>query len=151
MTILAQVQSYFDRDGWDCRQVEGETILRMGYRAPDNQWSCYAETLEDDQQFVFYSIAPVEIGVKKRRLASEYLTRANFGLILGCFEMEWDTGLVRCKTSIDVEDDRLSYELFRPIVYANVFLMQRYLPGRQAVVYENVMPEQAIDQVEAAE
>lgn len=150
-TLFEQVQSYFSREEWDYQQLEGETVLRLGYIAPNNMWTCYAQVKEADAIFIFYSIAPVEIPVKKRRLASEYLTRANFGLVYGNFEMDFESGLVRYKTSIDVEDDRLSYELFRPVVWANIFTMERYLPGLQAVVYEDARPEDAIREVEAAE
>ena len=149
-TLFEQVETYFRRDGWPVERDAGEAILQTGYRGAGHAWTCYAHVLEEEQQFVFYSVAPVAIGEKKRRLASEYLTRANFGLVLGGFEMDLDSGLVRCKTSIDVEADRLSYELFRPLVYANVFLMERYLPGLLAVVDQNAKPQDAIDQAEAA-
>lgn len=149
-TLFEQVQSYFKREEWNFDFVEGETALQLGYIATDNAWTCYAQVLEEDSIFIFYSVAPLEIPVPKRRLASEYLTRANFGLQYGMFEMDLDSGLVRVKTSIDVEDDRLSYELFRPVVWANVFIMERYLPGLQSVVHENAKPEDAIQVVESA-
>jgi hypothetical protein len=120
--------------------IEGEVAM----------WRCFAEVIEEDALFIFYSVAPIEIPVKKRRLASEYLTRANFGLVYGSFELDFESGLVRGKTSIDVEDDRLSYELFRPVVWANVFMMERYLPGLQAVVLEVATPEDAIQAAELA-
>lgn len=47
-----------------------------------------------------------------RRLAlAEFLTRANYGLFIGNFEMDWQDGEVRYKTSIDVAGDRLSTAL----------------------------------------
>jgi hypothetical protein len=152
MTSLAkQIKGYFERDDWEYQELEGGKILRLGYRGANSQWICFAQIGEADSQFIFYSVAPLEIPSKLRRFASEYLTRANFGLVYGNFEMDFDSGLVRCKTSIDFESDRLSYELFRPVVWANVFLMERYLPGLQAVVLEGSKPEDAIQQVEAGE
>jgi hypothetical protein len=150
-TLFQQVQSYFDREQWAYEQVKGETALQLGYKAADNMWTCYAQVIEEDAMFIFYSIAPVEIPQKKWRLASEYLTRANFGLVYGNFELDFRSGLVRSKTSIDVEDDRLSYELFRPVVWANVFMMERYLPGLQAVILEGTSPEDAIQAAERTE
>ena len=149
-SLFEQVQSYFTREKWDFEKIEGETALQLGYVATDNMWTCYAQVLEDDAIFAFFSVAPIEIPMMKRRLASEYLTRANFGLMYGGFEMDFETGTVRYKTSIDVEDDRLSYELFRPVVCANVFMMERYLPGLQRVVYEDVTPQAAIEAAEKA-
>ena len=149
-TLFDVMVKYFERDGWPYEQVEGQTILRLGYRADEIAWTCYAQALLDDQQFAFYSIAPVKVSPARLARVAEYITRANFSLILGNFEMDWETGEVRYKTSIDVEDDRLSYALWRPVVYANVFITERYLPGLIAVVYEDAAPEVAIMQAEAA-
>jgi hypothetical protein len=147
-TLFEIVKGLFDQDKWNYEQVEGRDILKMGYKADNNAWTCYAQVLEDDQQFVFYSMAPAIVPRKKKWLALEYLARANFSLIVGNFEMDFDSGEVRYKTSIDVEGSTLTYELFKPIIYANLFLMERYLPGLQAVLFEEIMPRQAIEALE---
>jgi hypothetical protein len=147
-TLLETVKSFFDQDKWNYTQVEGRDILRMGYRAENNAWTCYAQVLEADQQFVFYSVAPVEVSREKRWLALEYLARANFNLIIGNFEVDFESGEVRYKTSIDVEGATFTYELFKPVIYANLFLMEKYLPGLQAVLFEDIRPRQAIEAVE---
>lgn len=152
-SLIEQIEEFFERDGWPVDRIEDETILHLGFRSEDtpNMWSCYAQTIEEDNQFIFYSAAPVEPQPEQFSAVAEYITRANYGLVLGNFEMDLESGMVRFKTSIDVEDDRLSYELWRPIVYANVYLMERYLPGLQAVVYEQMDPAEAIERTEAAE
>jgi hypothetical protein len=85
---------------------------------------------------------------EKKWPALEYLARANFSLIIGNFEIDFDSGEVRFKTSIDVEGDELTYALFKPVVYANLFLTERYLPGLQAVLFEDIMPRAAITAIE---
>ena len=83
------------------------------------------------------------------------MTRANYGLIIGNFEMDFSDGEVRYKTSIDVEDededDRLSVALIKNLVYANVLTMDRYLPGVMSIIYGDVSPAQAIAQMEEGE
>lgn len=150
--LFKQIQQYFKRDDWPFEVLAGEHALQLGFQSEEtpNAWTCVAQILQEDWQFVFYSIAPVVVPSTRRAAAAEYLTRANFGLTIGNFEMDWEDGMVRFKTSIDVEDDRLSYELWRPIVYANVFVMEHYLPGLQAVVLEDAMPEDAIRRIESS-
>jgi hypothetical protein len=53
-----------------------------------------------------------------------------------------------CKTSIDVEGDRLSAALIKQVVYTNVTMMDEYLPGILSVIYGNVSPAEAIAQIE---
>lgn len=79
---------------------------------------------------------------------AEYLTRANYGLVLGNFEMDFRDGEVRYKTSIDVEGAEIVPGLIRNLVYANVITMDRYLPGLLSVIYGNLTPHEAITQVE---
>jgi len=77
-------------------------------------------------------------------------TRANSGTIVGNFELDFAEGEIRYKTSIDVEGDRLSSALIKQMVYANVTMMDRYLPGIMSVIYSNVSPSDAIAQIEAS-
>jgi hypothetical protein len=39
---------------------------------------CYAKAKEEQQQFVFYSIAPINSPEEKRTAIAEFLTRANY-------------------------------------------------------------------------
>ncbi|MBC7340390.1 MAG: YbjN domain-containing protein [Firmicutes bacterium] len=97
---------------------------------------------------MFYSVCPVNVPEGKRLAVAEYLTRANYGLVIGNFEMDFRDGEVRYKTSIDVEGAEIAPALVRNLVYANVITMDRYLPGLLGVIYGNLTPEQAIAQVE---
>ncbi|MGB5709470.1 MAG: YbjN domain-containing protein, partial [Waterburya sp.] len=86
---------------------------------------------------------------QKQRLAmAEFLTRANYGITIGNFEMDFDSGEIHYKTSIDVGEDRLSTALVQQLVYANVTIADRYLPGIMAVIYGKVSPAEAIAQIE---
>jgi exonuclease I len=42
----------------------------------------------------------------------------------------------------------LNFALIRQTVYANVMTMNKYLPGLMSVLYANVTPDQAIEQIE---
>jgi hypothetical protein len=79
---------------------------------------------------------------------ADFLTRANYGLIVGNFEMDLNDGEVRYKTSIDVEGDELTPALLRNLAYTNVKTMDRYLPGLMSVMYGALTSEQAIHMVE---
>ena len=65
---------------------------------------------------------------------AEFITRANYGLIIGNFELDFSDGEIRYKTSLDVEGDRLSQALIKQLVYTNVLTMDQYLPGILAVL-----------------
>ena len=146
--ILEAVEKFFTEDEWPYSQLDGRPTLRTAFKGDSGGWNCYAQAREKQEQFMFYSVCSSNVPKEKRLAMAEFLTRANYGLIIGNFEMDFSDGEVRYKTSIDVEDDRLSVALIKNLVYANVLTMDRYLPGVMSIIYGDVSPAQAIAQME---
>ena len=116
-------------------------------KGDNGQWSCYAQALDERKQFVFYSILPVNVPQSQIPQVLDFINRINLELMVGNFQLDPQDGQVVCKTSIDVEDDRLSTALVRQIVYNNVLTMNQVLPGLMAMIYANKSQEQALSQV----
>ncbi|MGK7908795.1 MAG: YbjN domain-containing protein [Synechococcus sp.] len=146
--IFETVVSFFKTNKWPIAQVEGKTSLQLAFQGENGQWTCYAITHEERQEFVFYSLCPVNVPDKQRLAMAEFLTRVNYGITIGNFEMDLDSGEIHYKTSIDVEGDRLSTTLVRQVVYTNIAIVDRYLPGIMAVIYGDVSPNEALTKVE---
>lgn len=146
--LFETVVSFFEANDWPTAQVESNTALQLAFQGENGQWACYAATNEESQEFVFYSLCPVNVPENQRLAMAEFLTRANYGITIGNFEMNFDSGEINYKTSINVEGDQISISLVRQLVYTNVMVMDRYLPGIMAVIYGNVSPIDAIVQIE---
>jgi hypothetical protein len=140
--------SFFEGDGWAFNLLGEPPVLQLPFRGENGSWACVAQGRDEQEQCVFYSLCPVDAPEQRRPAVAEFLTRANYGLVVGNFELDYEDGEIRFKTSIDVADDRLSPALIRNIVYANVLVMDRYLPGILQVIYGQVPPIDAIRQVE---
>lgn len=147
-SLFETVVKFFNDDDWPIQLIDGETALRTAFRGESGQWNCYARVREQHEQYVFYSISPMAVPENARGRVAEFLHRANYGMIIGNFEIDFSDGEVRYKTSIDVEGDTLSNALCRQVVLANIMMMDRYLPGLMSVVYGGVTPEQAINEIE---
>jgi len=146
--IFDAVVRFFREDDWHFEQLPGKPILRLGFRGENGAWNCYAQAREAQHQFVFYSTLDVNVPPNRRQAMAEFLTRANYGLVIGNFEMDFNDGEVRYKTSIDVEGDRLTSALIKQMVYINVLMMDRYLPGIMSVAFGKADPAQAIAAIE---
>ncbi|MEH2366554.1 YbjN domain-containing protein [Nostoc sp.] len=142
------IVNFFQQEDWQFQQISKEQTLRLAFQGKNGKWDCFAKEREKQQQFVFYSICPVNAPEEKRLVIAEFIARANSGMIIGNFELDFNDGEISYKTSIDVEGDRLSFALIKRVVYANVAMMDEYLPGIMSVIYSNVAPVDAIDQVE---
>jgi hypothetical protein len=147
--LLDIVTAYLKQDDWPFETLDDSTVVRVHFQGDSAQFTCFAQTREDVDQFVFYSVSPVNVPEHKRPEIAEFITRANYDMVIGNFEMDYGDGEVRFKTSIDVEGTELTPELLKPLLYANVLMMDQYLPGVMSVIYADVSPETAVAQVES--
>ena len=147
--ILDVATSFLQEDGWPLQQLEGQTIVQVSFQGDNGHWTCFAIAREEQAQFVFYSVCAARAPEARRLAMAEFLTRANYGLIIGNFELDWADGEIRYKTSLDVEGDRLTPALVKQMAYANVVTMDRYLPGIMRVIYGDVAPDQALAEIDA--
>jgi hypothetical protein len=149
--ILETIVRFFEEEDWHILRLEEEPILQAIFRGESGEWPCYAIAHEEQQQFAFYSLCPVHAPEEMRMAVAECITRANHHLIIGNFELDFEDGEIRYKTSIDVEGDRLSLALIQQMVYANLAMMDHYLPGIMAVLYGGVSPAEAIAEIEGSQ
>jgi len=146
--ILAALQQFFEADDWPYELVGDEPVLRLPFQGAAGNWLCFAQAREAQDQFVFYSVYPELVPAAQRAATAELLTRANYGLVMGNFELDYADGEVRFKTSLDVEGSALTLPLIQACVYANVVLMDQYLPGIVALLAEGLEPAVALARVE---
>lgn len=146
--IFDGMLEFFREDDWRYSQIKDEPVLGMGFSGKNGTWNCFARAREEQEQLVFYSVCSVNAPENKRAAVAEYLTLANYGLIIGNFELDFRDGEIRYKTSIDVEDAELTQALIRNLVYTNVATMDRYLPGLLKVIYGGADPDEAIAELE---
>ncbi|MFP4414883.1 MAG: hypothetical protein ACLFVV_26025, partial [Coleofasciculus sp.] len=107
--IFQTMVNFFTEDDWSYAKIQGEPALYLAFEGDNGSWNCYAKAREDEEQFVFYSICPIKVPKTKRRILGEFIARANYGMMIGNFELDFTDGEIRYKTSIDVEGDRLSF------------------------------------------
>ena len=146
--ILDAAIGFLRSDGWPFEQLADEDVVRVVFQGDHAQFNCFGQAREEQSQFLFYSLCPITIPEHKRAEMAEYITRANFDMSIGNFEMDYADGELRFKTSIDVEGTELTDSLMKPLIYANVLMMDQYLPGMMAIIYADKSPEDAIAQVE---
>lgn len=146
--ICQVVKDFFAEDDWNFVQVESSEILQVVFQGDNGRWNCYAYANEEAEQLVFYSVCPVEAQLTQLLPMAEFLSKANYGLQIGNFELDFEDGEIRYKTSIDVEGDRLTTALVKNLVYVNVTVMDKYLPGIVAIANNELTPDEAIARIE---
>jgi hypothetical protein len=146
--LFAAMLAFFETDDWVFAPIENQLALQMPFEGRHARWLCVAQAREPQEQFIFYSVYPVRVPEAMRGALAEFFTRANYGLVLGNFELDFGDGEMRYKTSVDVEGSELSPALIRQCVYANVMTMDQYVPGIVAILAEGQSPLEALALVE---
>lgn len=146
--IMDAVAQFLAEDDWPYTLMENRPVYKTGFEGKNGQFTCYAQERGEQQQFVFYSVFPVRVPDNKMNELAEFITRANYGMIIGNFELDYGDGEIRYKTSVDVEDVELVEPLVRHLIYANVLTMDKYFPGLMRVLYAGISPADAVSEVE---
>ncbi|MCF3575749.1 YbjN domain-containing protein [Planktothrix agardhii] len=143
-SISEVMQEFFSEDDWEFVEMEEESILQMVFEGDHGRWTCFALAIEENRQFVFYSLCPVNTPPEKISAMAQFLTKVNYGTTIGNFELNYSDGEIRYKTSIDVEHERFTTGLVNNLVYINVLTMDKYLPGIMAIINNKLSPDDAI-------
>lgn len=151
LLAFSTLGDFLEEDGWHPQQVADRTIYRMGFSGDNGTTTCYAQIRTDLEQFLFYVLAPIKVTEEARPSVAEYITRANYGLRIGNFEMDFSDGEVRYKSSLDFEGTTLTPQLIKMAIYPAVQTMDRYLAGLMAVAYGGKTPLEAIIEIEEDE
>jgi hypothetical protein len=144
------IKQFFSEDEWFYVEStnHGVLVLRMNHWGENGRFSCQAEYNEAQNIFYFYSYFPINVPEDKRVKMAEFITLINYGMRIGNFEMDFEDGEVRFRTSIDFEGQGLSHPLVSNHVYPNVWMMDRYLPGLFAIVYSDKIPNEILKTIE---
>jgi len=119
--------------------------------APNGLFPVLARVTEDDRMLQVFGHVPIRVPVGSRPSVAEAITRANYGLKLGRFEMDYSDGELRFYVAHLTSDGKLSDEVIERMIKTTVVMLDHYLPAFMSVIYGNESPEEAIRREESTE
>jgi hypothetical protein len=132
--LLLELKRVFAENGWPFSEIRGAPVLLSELSGSLGSWKFYAQTVEEQQLILLYSVCPLRVPEERRLEASSFLTRANYGLTAGNFELDFADGEIRYKTVLQLSGDALDAATLKRIVRANGIAMETYLPGIGVVI-----------------
>lgn len=148
-SLFKQLVQFLVEEDWGFSRVSGEEELHIQFNGEHAQWMLVVRVLPESQQILCYSYYPQAITETQRPLLVEYITRANHNMILGNFELNWQNGELRYKTSLDANGIQVNATVFKQLIFTNVSLMDQYIGGIEAVTSGTKLPEAAILEIES--
>jgi len=148
-SIFETATQFLVDDGWPVKRIEESNSLHMLFKGENGVWTCIAHALEERRSVIFYSVCPIDIPLERYGEIMEFITRANYGMLNGAFELDLSDGDLRYRTALTVPDGDPTSQSLKFIVYDNVTTMDLYLPGLYAVAAGEEDALHAIDMVES--
>ncbi|MZQ86919.1 hypothetical protein GQF01_32895 [Paenibacillus sp. 5J-6] len=124
-TLNGVVEDYLNKMELPFEWVD-ETIARLTFSGEHGDWIVLVRTDEEKQICIVFSIYPEAVPEEQQTEMAKFLFEENYDLVIGNFEMDANDGELRYRTSIDVENDRLTMELFNQLFTTNVVIMDHY-------------------------
>ena len=149
--MFQQIVEFFKQQEWQFTTIEDKTIALLGISGKKGKFQCVADVREDEKKFIFLSICGANVPENKRIQVNELLTRLNFGIFLGNFEMDFEDGEIRFKTSIYFGNSILSSEIIENLILSNISTMDSSLEGIMSMIYGNYSAMEAYQNVENSE
>ena len=131
---LEELKRVFAENGWPFSAVHGAHVLVSDLSGPLGTWRFYAQVVDEQDLILLYSVCPLRVPAERRLEVSQFLTRANYGLAAGNFELDFEDGEIRYKTVLQIHGGELDATVIKRLVRSNGMAMETYLPGVGAVI-----------------
>lgn len=148
LDILTIASAALEERGLDWQETTDDEVIRAEVTGDNGTWAVFAVARERENRCTVYAQVPWNTPEDRRGLMSEAITRINFGLPVGNFEMDFADGEIRFKTSVDLGEERMTTGLFEGLYEPNMATMDHYLPALEAVRDGRQDPETAVRVVE---
>ncbi len=150
-TVRQMIEEYLNGENWryDYREDGNYFIMRMNMRTVDYA-TCVIQ-LYDNLDFIVYTIFPIKATEEKAASINEFLSRANYGLKIGNFELDFEDGEIRYKNAVAWNGSAPDQESLDRMINIGFSMVDRYAPGILAIQYGSADPKAEITRIEGEE
>ncbi|GAA1771730.1 YbjN domain-containing protein [Nocardioides hankookensis] len=142
--LFDQIIELLGQSEYDYQVADEEEVLRLALEAPEGSWTAYVRVMANGI-CVVYSKPEFDAAPEHRAATSEFMTRVNFGILIGNFEMDWSDGEVRFKTAFDADAGLVPAALVVNTIDGNIANMHQYLPALQGVATGEMTVDEALE------
>ncbi len=147
--IVEVIRKYLKDGDWNFSFDEDDDVFTFGlslHKSKMKKLHYLIGVREDD--FVVYAISPIGVDIDDPNMVAamtEFLIRANYGMLNGCFEMDMSDGEIRYKSYVDCEGQLPSKEIIGNSIHCPAAMFDRYGDGLLSVIFNGADPKTAVD------
>lgn len=143
---------YLEEDGFVATLREDGLAVESGFRGQTGGFRLVLFVRQEPAMIGVVVRIPEVAPEAKRPEMAEAIARANYGLAIGCFELDMSDGEIDFRAAIPGPGDRLTREQFRALVGSAMWTCDRYHRAFCRLIYgEDLSPAEVIAEVEMAD
>lgn len=152
MDMIDCVRDYLDNDNWNYEYRDDRNMLVMGVTIKSKLQSVKLYMIFNENGYTSTAICSMKADENCRNAVMEYITRANYGLRNGAFEMDVRDGEVRYRSYVPYREmASLPEGIIKESVGVPVLMFERYGDGLAALMFGFSDPETEIKRAESKE
>lgn len=145
----ATLKRVMEEIGWQPEPAEGDvTGFVIDFGEPHVPISSALAAIAPGGQFIFYINFGYEARPDRRDECARLFARLNSGLTIGNFELDYDDGQIRCKSSVDFGGGELTENLVRNTIHAAMNAVEAYAGAVTDVVMRGIAATDAVERAE---
>jgi hypothetical protein len=152
LKALKNVKKVLKTVGWDPEETDEEGVLRVDF-SEDNIpiADALADVRIDYERFLYYLNFREKAPVRYRPETMEFVTRVNYDLVIGNFELNLENGSVRFKSSVDFTGFELEGPMIRDAIKSAMDAVEDYADALVAVMKGKKKAKKALEDAESGE
>ena len=151
-TVIADaIKAFLRDDDWKFFFDEEKGTFRFGLKIKSKMKHVDYTIIVHETDYTVYATSPVHADdddADCMASMAEFITRANYGLRCGNWEMDYNDGEIRYKVYVDVENIELPASIVKHSIYCAASMFERYGDGIIGVIYGGESPKVAVKKSE---
>jgi len=146
-TALQFFVRHLDEMKWKYHRYPEKSGLYSIFNGDNVQWNLnlYAREMSSGHFLLgVNSLIPNKTPGERRVAIAELLTRINYELSVGCFELDLADGEIRSRTSLVVPGADITPGIVEELLRSNIYIVIERFQQIMAVMYGGVMPQEAM-------
>ncbi|MCB8815080.1 YbjN domain-containing protein [Desulfosporosinus shakirovi] len=143
MSLFRVLYEILSQNGWEFDFDNKNGIIKLEISGINTDFHAFLFVDEEQESLLCNTHIDQKIPSSKRLEVCDYMSRVNYELINGNFEMDMDNGEIRYRTFLDLADARPSQDQVLNIVWNGVLGFDTYYPGLMKLVYGDYSAEEA--------
>ncbi len=146
---VALIKDFFERDDWKYKFDEESGVFTGGVNIDSRLGSVSFYLFVKDDCVLNATTMKLNVSEAERLAVAEYITRANYAMTLGCFEMDFNDGEVRFRMTRSLADLRDDLDAAaRLMMLLPCAMFEKYGDGLLEVMFGMKTPEEAYKEAE---